>query len=96
MNNQLSPCAPGALRAILKRGEFVTDMLGRARTMGFSLAIWPAVLMQSACAAMESALAYLAANGTTAGSPVPSYDMRQLHDLVGFEDVWAFEQRWAQ
>lgn len=68
----------------------------RLQALGFALAIWPAVLMQSACAAMEAALAHLAANGTTAGTPVARLDMKQLHELVGFEDVWAFERRWAQ
>ncbi|HWI82115.1 isocitrate lyase/PEP mutase family protein [Ramlibacter sp.] len=68
----------------------------RLRELGFALAIWPAVLMQSACAAMENALSYLARHGTTAGSPVPSWPMQQLHQLVGFDEVWAFEQRWAR
>ena len=68
----------------------------RLKALGFALAIWPGVLMQSACAAMQAALAHLAATGTTAGSPVKGYEMKQLHELVGFEDVWAFERRWAE
>ena len=68
----------------------------RLQALGFALAIWPGVLMQSACAAMQAALAHLAATGTTAGSPVKGYEMKQLHALVGFEDVWAFERRWAE
>lgn len=68
----------------------------RLEEFGFALAIWPAVLMQSACAAMAAALATLGADGTTSGAPVPRYDMQQLHALVGFEDVWKFEGRWAQ
>jgi len=27
------------------------------------------------------------------GSPVPAFDMQRLHELVGFDDVWAFERR---
>jgi hypothetical protein len=45
---------------------------------------------------MAAALEALAANGTTAGTPVPRYDMQQLHALVGFEDVWKFERQWTQ
>jgi hypothetical protein len=41
-------------------------------------------------------LAYLAADGTTAGTPIPYYYMKKLHELVGFEDVWAFERKYAQ
>ncbi|GAB3764712.1 isocitrate lyase/PEP mutase family protein [Ramlibacter monticola] len=63
--------------------------------MGFDLAIWPGALMSVVCQAAEDALAYLARNGTTEGSPVPSYDMKRLHELVGFPEVWEFEKRYA-
>jgi 2,3-dimethylmalate lyase len=68
----------------------------RLKELGFALAIWPGVLMQTACAAMESALAFLAAQGTTAGTPIPYYEMKKLHELVGFEDVWEFEKRYPE
>ena len=63
--------------------------------MGFALAIWPGALMSAVCQAAEDALAYLARNGTTEGSPVPGYDMKRLHELVGFPEVWEFERRYA-
>jgi hypothetical protein len=31
--------------------------------------------------------------GSTEGSPVPAFDMKQLHELVGFADVWEFEKK---
>lgn len=68
----------------------------RLKEPGFAPAIWPGVLMQSTCAAMEAALAHLAAAGTTAGSPVVQLQMQQLQQLLGFEDIWAFERRWGQ
>ncbi|MBU2408493.1 MAG: isocitrate lyase/PEP mutase family protein [Gammaproteobacteria bacterium] len=68
----------------------------RLEELGFALAIWPAVLMQSACGAMAAALGTLAADGSSAGTKVPRFDMQQLHALVGFEDVWEFEGRWAE
>jgi len=68
----------------------------RLKELGFSLAIWPSAIMAAACAAAENVLAQLARHGTTAGSDVPSYDMNQLHDLMGFPEVWSFEQRYAQ
>lgn len=66
------------------------------QAMGFSLAIWPAALMSVACGAMAQALQHLQAHGTTAGTPAPSFNMNQLHELMGFPEVWAFEKRWAQ
>jgi 2-methylisocitrate lyase-like PEP mutase family enzyme len=68
----------------------------RLKELGFSLAIWPSAVMTAACAAAEGALSYLATHGTTAGSPVPAYTMDQLHDLMGFADVWSFEKRFAR
>jgi 2-methylisocitrate lyase-like PEP mutase family enzyme len=67
----------------------------RLQELGFSLAIWPGATMTAACAAIEGALAHLARHGTTASSPVPSYDMTRLHELVGFPEVWAFDSKWA-
>lgn len=60
---------------------------------GFSIAIYPAAGMTAACAALESAYAYLQNNGSLEGCPVPAFDMQQLHALVGFADVWEFERR---
>jgi 2-methylisocitrate lyase-like PEP mutase family enzyme len=60
---------------------------------GFSIAIYPAAGMTAACAALQSAYAWLLEHGSLEGSPVPAFDMQQLHALVGFADVWEFEQR---
>ncbi len=96
IGQELAGCGAWLIANMVPTGRSPEISAARLKELGFALAIWPGVLMQSACAAMENALAYLAANGTTAGSPVPSYDMKKLHELVGFEDVWAFEKRWAQ
>ena len=52
--------------------------------------------MAVACAAMEANYRYLKAHGSTEGSPVPAYTMAQLHELMGFPDVWEFEKRYAE
>jgi 2-methylisocitrate lyase-like PEP mutase family enzyme len=66
------------------------------KAYGFSIAIYPSAGMGPACAALEAAYQYLLRHGSTAGSPVPTYDMQQLHTLVGFPDVWAFEKRHSE
>jgi 2-methylisocitrate lyase-like PEP mutase family enzyme len=66
------------------------ETLGR---FGFSIAIYPSAGMGAACAALEAAYAWLSKHGSLAGSPVPAFDMRRLHELVGFPDVWEFERR---
>jgi 2-methylisocitrate lyase-like PEP mutase family enzyme len=65
----------------------------KLRALGFSIAIYPSAGMGAACAALESAYAYLKSHGSLHGSPVPAFDMKRMHELVGFEDVWAFERR---
>lgn len=67
----------------------------RLKEMGFAAAIWPSVGMAAACAALEAAYRHLEQHGSTQGQPVPAFDMNRLHELVGFEDVWAFERRHA-
>lgn len=93
---ELAGCGAWLIANMVPTGRSPELSAARLKELGFSLAIWPGALMQAASAAMESALAYLQRNGTTAGSPVPTYDMKKMHELVGFEDVWAFEKRWAQ
>ena len=63
---------------------------------GFDIAIYPSAGMGVVCAALERNYQWLKANGRTAGSPVPAFDMRQLHELVGFDEVWAFEKRYVE
>lgn len=69
------------------------DKLNR---FGFDIAIYPAAGMAVACAAFEANYRHLKEHGSTDGSPVPAYTMAELHDLVGFPDVWAFEKRYAE
>jgi 2-methylisocitrate lyase-like PEP mutase family enzyme len=69
---------------------------GKLKDFGFSIAIYPSAGMAPACAAIEASYAHLASKGTWEGLPVPTYDMNQLHTLVGFQDVWAFEKRYAE
>jgi 2-methylisocitrate lyase-like PEP mutase family enzyme len=63
---------------------------------GFDIAIYPSAGMGVVCAALEQNFAWLKEHGSTQGSPVPAYDMAQLHELVGFPDVWEFERKYVE
>jgi 2-methylisocitrate lyase-like PEP mutase family enzyme len=63
---------------------------------GFDIAIYPSAGMGAVCAALEKNYAWLKEHGSTVGSPVPAFDMAQLHELVGFPEVWAFEKRYVE
>jgi 2-methylisocitrate lyase-like PEP mutase family enzyme len=60
---------------------------------GFSIAIYPSAGMGPVCAALEDSYRYLLEHGSTEGSKTKTYDMKQLHELVGFPDIWDFEKR---
>jgi 2-methylisocitrate lyase-like PEP mutase family enzyme len=66
------------------------------KRFGFSIVIYPTAGMNAACAALEQAYRHLEQHGSTDGSPVPAYSMAQLHELVGFPEVWGFEKRWVE
>jgi 2-methylisocitrate lyase-like PEP mutase family enzyme len=61
---------------------------------GYSLAIFPAMNALAACHAMELALRNLKANGTSRTPEVPLWSFDEFCKMVGFEDVWAFEEKW--
>ena len=63
---------------------------------GFSIAIYPSAGMAAACAALDGAYRHLLAHGSTEGSPIPAWDMNQMHDLAGFPDVWSFEKKYSE
>ena len=68
----------------------------RLREFGFDVVIYPSIGMNAACAALRDAYTYLQQHGSAAGLPVPSFSMAEMHELVGFPDVWEFERRYAR
>lgn len=93
---ELAGCGAWLIANMVPTGRSPEIPAAQLKEMGFSLAIWPGAIMAVVCQAAEDALAYLAKHGTTEGSPVPMVDMKKLHELVGFPDVWEFEKRYAQ
>ena len=67
----------------------------KLKAMGFSIAIYPAVGFLSAGEALHRAYADLQKNGTTTNA-VPMYSFAEFNKLIGFEDVWEFERRYAE
>ncbi len=66
------------------------------KAWGFDIAIYPSAGMGVVCAALEQNYAWLKKQGSTLGSPVPAFNMAQLHELVGFPDVWEFERKYVE
>lgn len=63
------------------------------KEMGFNIAIYPVLGMGVATAALKAGYEYLDSHRSTIDLKVPSSSMDQLNELVGFQEIWDFEQR---
>lgn len=69
----------------------------RLQELGYAMAIWPAAGFLAAAAAIERAYAALRAEGSTLGLPPGSlYGFERMTELMGFPEIRAFEQHWAE
>lgn len=62
------------------------------QALGFSLAIYPGLGFKAAAAAIASAYTHLQREHTGLGLKVPMMTSNEMHELMGFPDVWAFEK----
>ena len=62
--------------------------------LGYRLAIFPAMAALAASAAIERAMRNLKATGTSVAADVPLFSFDEFCRMVGFGDVWAFEEKW--
>ena len=60
--------------------------------LGYAIAIYPAVGFLAAAKALESAYATLRDTGEP---PAESYGFGRICELMGFPEVWAFDEKWA-
>ncbi|MBM3530574.1 MAG: isocitrate lyase/PEP mutase family protein [Alphaproteobacteria bacterium] len=67
----------------------------RLARLGYSIAIFPAVGFLAAGEALRRVYADLQKNGTSTDA-VPMYSFAEFNKLIGFEDVWEFERRYAE
>ena len=84
------------LANMVERGR--TPVLSRQdlESIGYKLAIFPVTALLAAVQAMEQVYRQFQAQGSSAGGHTPLYDFADLTRLMGFEDVWAFEKRYAE
>jgi 2-methylisocitrate lyase-like PEP mutase family enzyme len=62
--------------------------------LGYAFAIYPAMTSLAAAAAVERVLTSLKETGAYADAPL--FDFKEFCSLIGFEEVWAFERKWAK
>ncbi|MCY3829552.1 MAG: carboxyvinyl-carboxyphosphonate phosphorylmutase, partial [Rhodospirillaceae bacterium] len=66
------------------------------RAIGYSLAIYPAAGFLAAGEALRRVYAQIRETGSSIGASAPLYDFQEFSRLMGFEDVWEFEKKWAE
>lgn len=67
----------------------------RLKELGYAIAIHPALGFLSVGAALDKAYKDLADNGITSPD-IDLYSFSEFNKLLGFEDVWEFEKRYAE
>lgn len=103
-----SPESPEEMHAIGRRfkgAALLANMVPGGRTpilsaseleaMGFRVVIHPGACLAPAAAAMDQALRHLQTTGDVRGTPGPIVTFNELHPLVGFEQVWAFDKKYG-
>jgi 2,3-dimethylmalate lyase len=75
-----------------------TPVLSHAdlEAIGYKIAIFPVTALLAATQAMQAVYANFKHHGSSANAAVPLMDFKELTLLMGFEDVWAFDQRHAE
>lgn len=63
--------------------------------LGFAGAIFPALAALAANAAVEKALRNLRVSGSGVAEDVPLFDFQEFCLAIGFDEVWAFEEKWS-
>ncbi|HRO60067.1 MAG TPA: isocitrate lyase/PEP mutase family protein [Burkholderiaceae bacterium] len=75
-----------------------TPVLSQAEleSIGYKLAIFPVTALLAAVEAMKAVYRGIRETGSSSGLDVPLQPFGELTKLMGFEDVWAFERRYAE
>lgn len=64
--------------------------------IGYNLAIFPSATGLAAAAAAENALRVLKTEGTSDSPNSKLFSFAEFNSLIGFDEVWEFERRWAR
>jgi 2-methylisocitrate lyase-like PEP mutase family enzyme len=63
--------------------------------IGYSLAIYPGTAFLAMGAAVRKIYEHIQKTGSSIGVPVPLDDFKEFSKLMGFQQVWDFEKKWA-
>ena len=68
----------------------------RLKAIGYSFAIFPSTGFLAIGAALRNVYSVLREKGSSAGIDQPLHDFMEFSKLMGFEDVWEFDRKYAE
>ena len=69
------------------------DTLAR---LGFAVAIYPGTGFLATAKTLETVYGHLRTNGSSIDLKAGSFSIGEMHELMGFGEVWEFEKRWVE
>ena len=64
--------------------------------LGFTIAIYPGTGFLATAKMLENVYGHLKTNGSSIDLKAESLSIGEMHELMGFGEVWEFEKRWAK
>ena len=64
--------------------------------LGFAIAIYPGTGFLAAAKTLEAVYGHLRTNGSSIDLKTGSLSIGEMHELMGFDEVWEFEKRWVE
>ena len=63
--------------------------------LGFAIAIYPGTGFLATAKTLEAVYGHLKTHGSSLDLPIGGFSIGEMHELMGFGEVWEFEKRWA-
>ena len=64
--------------------------------LGFAIAIYPGTGFLATAKTLTDVYGHLRRNGSSIGLGAGSFSIGEMHELMGFEEIWEFERRWGR
>ena len=64
--------------------------------LGFAVAIYPGTGFLATAKTLADVYGHLRRNGSSIGLAAESFSIGEMHELMGFEEIWEFERRWGR
>ena len=88
---------PGPMMANMANGGLTPVLNAKAlAAAGYAFAIYPALTSLVAASAMERALHRLKDDGDGQPDDLGVFDFKEFCGMIGFQEVWDFEKKWAR